>query len=208
MEQHSWLEEFKRVGALWIHDGNPKRPHALLTSGKHSNGFFNASKVIARPDLLGAIVLELADRCQLKSLSIDWVVGSALGAVTIAHAFAYHLRRNMAFTEKADDGTKKMVLARFDIEAADHVLIVEDVMTTGGTTLETIAAIEATGAKVLEPIVVIANRSGTHELNGRRLASLIELSIDAWAPEECPLCTRGSVALRPKKNWDKLTAEF
>jgi orotate phosphoribosyltransferase len=212
LQEKSWTETFSDMGALWIHDNNPARPHALLTSGKHSNGFFNATKVIENPALLEEACVDMwahhADSLPGQS-ACDRVIGSAFGAITIAHVIAQMLNVQMGFTEpvETDDG-KQMVLKRFALSEGDRVLIVEDVMTTGGTNRKTIKTIEAAGAEVLPVLPVLVNRSGMTELDGRRIIALIDHSMPMWEPEECPLCKQGSEALRPKGNWDKLNAHY
>ncbi len=208
----TWRTKFSEVGALWIHDGNPKRPHALLTSGNHSNGFFNASKVITYPSMLEEACADIlhhhADDLPVRN-EMAWVVGSAFGAITIAHTIALYYGTKTAFTEPVmtDEG-KQMQLKRFDIVAGDKVLVVEDVMTTGGTTRKTIAQLEEVGADVYPAIVVLVNRSGITELDGRKIIALIDYPMPMWIPDECPLCEQDSEAIRPKGNWAALNASY
>ena len=210
--QEIWIEELNRLGSLWIHDGNPKRPHALLTSGKHSDGFFNASLLVEQPVLLSSACLELISVMRSKmiagrvedALPVGRVVGSALGAVTIAHEVARHLKVKCGYTESVDG---QMHPKRFDV-TGEQVLVVEDVMTTGGTTRKTVRALEAEGATVLPVIGCIVNRSGKSHLDGRPIVALVSRKLPIWAPEECPLCRAGSEALRPKANWAELNAQY
>lgn len=224
--QDHWILQFQKAGALWFHDGNTKRPHALLTSGNHSDGFFNAGKIIFDDPLLAqklCIPLRVAINRALD-LSGPWfplhrVVGSAFGAVTLAANLAAEYNRAndadyfktaFAFTEQVSAGEdKQMVLnSRFVITPDEKILVVEDVVTTGGTTLKTIAALEEKGAKVLPVIGAILNRSGNHNLGKRKIAALINLPMNIWTKEECPLCQSGSEAVRPKTHWAQLTADY
>jgi orotate phosphoribosyltransferase len=203
-----WKETFTQRGAIWVHDGNAARPHALLTSGLHSNGFVNCSRVTEDPRLLMEIVAApdgLAGRLTDK---VDWVIGSALGAVTFSFAVAHFLGAQSGFTEK--DG-ETMKLARFEIKPGEKVLIVEDTISTGGSTLKTIEGVRAAGvaeACILPYIVCLVNRSGAPTLNGRELRAVITPSIQNWTEGECPLCKSGSKAVRPKANWGALTAKM
>lgn len=206
---NQWASHFARLGALWIHDGNPENPHALLTSGMHSAGFFNATEVVKEPcvtqcacqELSRRIITELAKN-DLPEKSPQVVIGSAFGAITIAHECAKFLSARMAFTEKADG---KMSLKRFFVTDGERALVVEDVITTGTTTQKTIAELEQRGAYVLPVIAAFTNRSGKDTLNGKKIVSLIEHPMPTWTPAECPLCKDGSKVLRPKVHWDELS---
>jgi len=200
----NWLEEFARLDALWIHDGNPAHPHALLTSGMHSAGFFNATKVAERPCVLQSACGELSHRINilLQNDVPHVVVGSAFGAITIAHECAKTLNARTMFTQKVRG---EMRLERFSIKPGTNVVVVEDVMTTGDTTLKTIKELEELRAFVLPEIGVLVNRSGTKELEGRNIVSLIDHPMPEWKEKNCPLCKAGSKAVRPKEHWEELT---
>lgn len=206
-----WIEEFKRLGAYWRHDGNPKRPHALLTSGNHSNGFFNATKVTEQPRILDMACSDLLENLHFSKHMIPHkVIGSAMGAITIAHEFGRQLGIRAGFTEPVEDPYygKQMKLKRFNLARSERVLVVEDVLTTGATTEKTITEIKSHDACIYPMICVLVNRSGKRSLGVKRVVSLINRHMPIWAPEECPLCKDGSEAVRPKDNWDRLTAEY
>lgn len=219
-DEEEWMRVFTERGAFWLHDENPKRPHALLTSGMHSNGFFNGSKVIEDPEVLGKAMHDLFQKIEQEGgelprtvgdrLKRDVVViGSALGACDLSYELGRILQCKRGFTEPVEeDGKKTMVLKRFEIPADKHVLVVEDVFTTGGTTEQTIASIEKKGATVWPILGVLVNRSGKSNLGDRKVAAVIDRPMPMWAPEECPLCQAGSEAIRPKGNWDRLTAQY
>lgn len=203
----NWEQRFVELGALWIHDENPQHPHALLTSGMHSSGFFNATSVIEHPHILEQACQELMKRTsnylQLKGEpSPKVVIGSAYGAITIAHECAKSIGARMAFTEKEQGG---MTLSHFSLQKNEYVIPVEDVLTTGRTTLKTISAIYRHDAIVLPVIAVFVNRSGKNTLDGRKIISLVENPMPKWEKGECPHCKEGSEALRPKTHWRELT---
>ncbi len=203
-----WKSTFQKQDAIWIHDNKPARPHALLTSGLHSNGFVNCSLVTQDAALLKTIVSGpdgLAPRLLDKP---DWVIGSALGAVTFAYAVALQLGANAGFTEK--DG-EAMKLARFEVKPGQKILVVEDTISTGGSTLKTIEGIQKAGVpaeNILPYIVCLVNRSGSSSLGGRELRALLTLDIHNWAADDCPLCKMGSQVVRPKANWAALTGAY
>ena len=201
-----WQNVFQEKGAVWIHDGKPTRPHALLTSGMHSDGFVNCTKVTQTPELLQRILSDPHGlQLKLPTEKIDWVIGSAAGAVTFAYAVALALNVNAAFTEKDGDAMK---LSRFEVGPTERVLVVEDTISTGGSTLKTIEGIKQSGvddARILPYIICLVNRSGSTQLNGREIRSLLSPDIHMWNGEDCPLCKKGSQAVRPKSHWADLT---
>ncbi len=207
--EEAWMGFFASIDALWIHDGNPRRPHALLTSGNHSDGYFNGSFIIQRPAILSQACSDLILNCEKEYdfQLISRVVGSAMGAVTMAYEVACQLESATAFTEPTPD-EREMILKRFEIKEGEFVLVVEDVITTGGTTLKTISSLEKAGAQILPVILVIFNRSGKKKLEGRRIVALIDRALSVWPPEDCPLCGMGSEPVRPKANWQELTAQY
>ncbi|HRZ30636.1 MAG TPA: phosphoribosyltransferase family protein [Candidatus Paceibacterota bacterium] len=213
------MELFTKMGAFWPHDGNPARPHAELTSGNHSGGFFNGSKVIEDPEItrraMEDLYLKISRVDYMDSNREYWVVGSALGACSLAHAMAQAIGCKCAFTEPViKDEKKVMELKRFEIPSHATAIVVEDVLTTGGTTKQTIHALETQAISVFGQIGVLVNRSGESSIDGVSyhnrfgVVSLIEKPMPIWTPEECPLCKQGSKAVRPKGNWLALTAEY
>ena len=203
-----WATEFGRLNALWIHSGNMAHPHAILTSGKHSSGYFNATKVVEQTGVLQSVCEALADKVSAvlsKESGHQYprvVVGSAYGAITIAHECAKRLGARMAFTEKENGA---MLLTRFSVSKDERALVVEDVLSTGETTMKTIAELSRHGAYVEPVIGVLVNRYGKDTLNGRKIVSLIENPMPMWEPEDCPMCKEGSSALKPKDHWIELT---
>lgn len=201
-----WRRVFEEQGAIWMHDGRPSRPHALLTSGLHSDGFVNCTAITQRPTLLWHIMSAPEGLpARLPQQPVDWVIGSAYGAITLAHAVALRLRAQAGFTEK--DG-EEMKLARFEIPSGARVLVVEDTITTGGSTLKTIEGLARAGVppgNLLPYVVCLVNRSGKDSLGGFRLCALITLDIHTWQPGDCPLCQAGSQPVRPKAHWKELT---
>lgn len=216
----AWVRVYKQKGALWIHDGNPQCPHVLLTSGKHSDGFFNSELVMEDPSSLDkacAFLLHLLEKeeAQLGPLGADRVVGPAMGAITLAHDMARHISRQQnsqclrSYVEKEGEGKdKRMVFRRTSVCPGEQVLLVEDVLTTGESIeLAAEAVIQAGG--ILRPCVaVLVNCSGLAEIGGKKIIALIDHPIHNWGREGCPLCASGSEAIRPKisDNWERLNS--
>jgi orotate phosphoribosyltransferase len=164
----------------------------------------NCTKVTQQPFVLQDAVTEGLSP-QLSDLRPDWVIGSAFGAITFAHAVAHYLIARAGFTEKDGDAMK---LARFEIAPNETVLVVEDTISTGGSTKKTIEGIIASGVddkQILPYIIALVNRSGSEDLAGRKIRALLTPVIHAWTPSECPLCKAGSQPVRPKVHWNELT---
>jgi orotate phosphoribosyltransferase len=217
--EQGWFDEYAKRGALWLHDGNPKRPHALLTSGKHSNGFFNSELVLENPFLLDEASYDLVAALRGQGIDledIDRVVGPAMGAITLAHDVALHVTLETpsrhclrAYTEKETGGDSKlMVFKKTMIRSGERILAVEDVITTGDSVEMTATAVTNVGGIVLPFVAVLVNRSGVKEMNSRKIVALIDRSMPTWDAEGCPLCKEGSEAIRPKgtENWARLNA--
>lgn len=218
--QDEWIHEYQEKNALWIHDGNPKRPHALLTSGKHSNGFFNSRLVIPDEALLRDAAFDLLLRFNQQGGDI-WrirgVVGPQTGATKLAELISDQIvsyTGNPCFSVSPAkhewEGKKSML---FDNAALDRlpnqsVLLCEDVLSTGGSIELTTTTTTDAGGIALPFILVLVNRSGLTEVSGKKIIALIDHPMPMWMPEECPLCRQGSEALRPKENWARLNVPY
>lgn len=212
-----WKAQYESLGALWIHDGNPLRPHAELTSGKHSSGFFNSELVMEDPLVLEEAAQALVHKmvgCGLNLDHMDRVVGPAMGAITLAHDLARVIakRRGVAclraYAEKHESGSVRFKRTIF--HRGELVLLCEDVITTGGSARKVNLAVLEQGARVLPFVAALVNRSDVTEIDGCTIVALVEHPMPQWEADVCPLCTQGSEALKPKVagNWDKLNASY
>ncbi|HET8574607.1 MAG TPA: hypothetical protein VFM02_00340 [Candidatus Paceibacterota bacterium] len=210
-----WLSVYRQKDAFWIHDGNPKRPHALLASGRHSNSFFFNNRITEDPRLCHEACLSLVELLgkEIDIGKIDRVVGSAPGAIAIAFATAWHIhqkRKNgcfFAYTEKETYvGKSRMFLKDFVLNPRERVLMTEDVVTTGESVHLAEEAITAAGGMVFPVVLAFVNRSGLGVIDGKKVIALVDHPSAEWSPKECPLCKKGSEAIRPKEhgNWERL----
>jgi len=179
------LDLFRRVGALL-------EGHFRLTSGLHSPGYLQCALVLQHPREAEACGAGIADR--VRGLAPTVVLSPALGGIVIGHEVARALGVRAIFAER-QDGT--LTLRRgFSLDAADRVLVVEDVVTTGGSTRETIEAARAAGARVVGAAAII-DRSGGNQNLDVPFHALATVSLPTYQPDACPLCARGEPVVKP-----------
>jgi len=179
------LSLFRRVGALL-------EGHFRLTSGLHSSGYLQCALVLQHPREAEACGVGIAER--VRSLAPTVVLSPALGGIVIGHEVARALGVRAIFAER-QDGT--LTLRRgFSLGAGDRVLVVEDVVTTGGSTRETIDVARAQGASVVGAAAIIDRSGGSQNLDVP-FHALATVSLPTYQPDACPLCARGEPVVKP-----------
>jgi orotate phosphoribosyltransferase len=164
--------------------------HFLLSSGKHSDQYVQCAKVLRFPDQAEKVLKPVVE--QLKSLKIDKVVGPAMGGVIVSYEIGRQLGKESIFTERKDG---VMELRRgFEIKAGERVIITEDVVTTGKSTIETKKVLESLGAEVLGVACIADRRAQGVEID-IPIYSAIKLEITAWDPSDCPVCKENKLPL-------------
>ncbi|MGD9473464.1 MAG: orotate phosphoribosyltransferase [Eubacteriaceae bacterium] len=164
--------------------------HFLLSSGKHSDQYVQCAKVLRFPDQAEKVLKPVVE--QLKSLKIDKVVGPAMGGVIVSYEIGRQLGKESIFTERKDG---VMELRRgFEIKAGERVIITEDVVTTGKSTIETKKVLESLGAEVLGVACIADRRAQCVEID-MPIYSAIKLEITAWDPSDCPVCKENKLPL-------------
>jgi orotate phosphoribosyltransferase len=185
MNDEALLDLFRRSGALL-------EGHFRLSSGLHSPGYLQCALVLQHPEHAAALGKALAAR--LQDLRATVVLSPALGGLIIGHEVARALRTRAIFAERTDG---ELSLRRgFTLGEADHVLVVEDVITTGGSTRETIQVARAAGAHVVGAAAVV-DRSGGRAALDVPLFALMKIDLATYEPERCPLCARGIAVTKP-----------
>jgi len=178
MNQEQVLELFRRTNAML-------EGHFLLSSGRHSNRYFQCALLLADPRKAEQLARGLALQLEVAA---DIVVGPALGAVTWAHEMARALGLSSYFVERVNE---RFALRRgFQLQAGQRVLVVEDVLTTGKSVREVFEVIRAAGAQPIG-VASIINRSGVDnpfEEDGLPFWRLADVDVQSWTPDECPLC--------------------
>jgi len=177
-----------------------RQGHFELTSGLHSGTYVQCALALQYPKYAEQLGRALA--AEFMDLRIDCVASPALGGVILGHEVARAIPARgdglpvrAIFVER--DATGSMTLRRgFRVEPDEHVLVVEDVWTTGGSTCETIRVLEEAGARVVAAGALIDRSGGKIELPVRTEA-LLELKIESYDADSCPLCRNGGVAMKP-----------
>lgn len=180
------LEVLKEAGVLL-------EGHFILTSGKHSDKYLQCAKIFRNTKYSEELCASLA--AQFEDEAIDVVIGPAMGAVQMAYEVSRHIGCENYFTER-ENGV--MTLRRgFQLSPGMKCLLVEDVVTTGGSVREVIDIVEKAGANVVG-IGLIVDRTGGKIDFGYPLRSVISLDVKAYEPDKCPLCEEGKIpAIKP-----------
>jgi orotate phosphoribosyltransferase len=185
MTRDELLDLFRRSGALL-------EGHFRLTSGLHSSGYLQCALVLQHPAHAEALGRAVADRT--RSLRPTAVLSPALGGVVIGHEVGRALGVRALFAERQDG---ELTLRRgFVIAENDRVLVVEDVLTTGGSTRETMQVARASGGQVVGAASIV-NRSGGRAEFDVPFASLLDVDLPTYEPDKCPLCAQGLPVVKP-----------
>ncbi len=175
--------------------GAHRRGHFLLSSGLHSGDYLQCALYLALPSRAERAGRALAERLTAAGLVPDVVMAPAMGGLIIGHEVARALDRPFLFTERADG---RMTLRRgFELGAGRDVVIVEDVVTTGRSTLEVVALVEAVGSRVIAVAALVDRTGGSGPFDPIPFVSLVDVTFPTWSPSECPLCADGRPIDRP-----------
>jgi orotate phosphoribosyltransferase len=188
LKEHEIEEILKKTGAML-------KGHFLLSSGKHSDQYFQCAKVLQHPEYCEMLCRELAKALKEKGITeIQAVVAPAIGGILVSYELARALKTRGLFTER-ENGV--MTLRRgFSINAGEKILVAEDVITTGGSVKEVIDAVKNLGGDVVG-VAAIINRSGGKADLSVPIVALINTDTAVYEPEECPLCAQGLPAVKP-----------
>jgi len=177
--------------------------HFLLSSGLHSNKYIQCALVLQYPDITekiaDALIMKLLDTIGDKISSVTYILSPAIGGIVIGQEIARLLTRKFNRTVKSIFTEREnglMVLRRgFKISDSDKVIIVEDVITTGGTTKELVELVKNFNAELISCLCII-DRSKNINL-GYPLTSLEKINIDTYQSENCPLCKQNIPLIKP-----------
>src|ERR1700722_5969710 len=189
-QAESILEIFRSTGAYL-------QGHFRLTSGLHSAEYLQCALVLQYPAAAEKLGRLLAEHLREHAPDgVKLIVSPALGGLIIGHEVARAIGARFIFTER-DPNTKEMALRRgFTVSPGEPALVVEDVITTGGSTQDVIEVLTGAGAKVLAAGSII-DRSGGHASVGVPRVALATLQVAAHYPEQCPMCALGIPVVKP-----------
>ena len=175
------------VKELLLKHGAILEGHFLLTSGLHSGMYVEKFQVLQYPKATEKLCEGFAEK--FKDEKIDVVIGPVTGGIILAHETAKHFGTRAIFAER-DNG--RMTIKRgFEIQPGERVLIVEDIVTTGGSVMEVIDVVREWGG-IVAGVVMLVDRSGGTVDFGVPAKALLTLKIDTFTPENCPLCKAGT----------------
>lgn len=184
------LELFQESGAYL-------KGHFRLTSGLHSPEYLQCALVLQHPrhaETLGKVLGESISELP-GAEKIDTVVSPAMGGLIIGHEVARALGARHIFTER--DAERKMTLRRgFTVQPGEKIVVIEDVITTGGSSAEVVELLRAAGAEVVAAGSII-DRSGGHASLGVPRVALATMNVVSWEPDACPLCAQGLPVVKP-----------
>jgi orotate phosphoribosyltransferase len=185
LTENNILEIFKKTGALL-------QGHFLLTSGRHSNIYFQCAKVLQYPEYTEQVCSIIAG--YFKDYEIDTVISPAMGGIIVGQEVARQLKKRSIFAERED---KKLTLRRgFTIDRGEKVLVCEDVVTTGGSVFEVINIVKEHGGEVAG-VGYIVDRSNGRVDFGFPQKSTMKMEVISYLPEECPLCKENIPLVKP-----------
>lgn len=185
MQEKEILEIFEKTGALL-------RGHFLLTSGRHSNVYFQCAKVLQYPDIttkLSEIIVE-----KFQHTQIDTVIAPALGGIIVGQEVARQLNKRFIFAEREN---KMLELRRgFSLSAGERVLVCEDVVTTGGSVFEVIEIVRSFGALPVGVGFIVDRSNGKVDFGVPKVATMV-LDAVSFEPDSCELCGQGIPFIKP-----------
>lgn len=181
LEKDKAIEIFTQSGALM-------EGHFRLTSGRHSNQYMQCAQVLQYPQYTEQLCRHLADKFEDEKVEV--VIGPAMGGIIVSYEVARQLKVPGIFCERQDG---EMTLRRgFEIKPGQRVLVVEDVVTTGGSVDEVIKIVREAGG-VVAGVGVLVDRSNGKVDFGVRKEAVLTMDIKSWEAQECPLCAEGKI---------------
>ena len=185
LSERETLELYEKTGALM-------RGHFRLTSGLHSDIYLQSALVLQYPEHAARLGEALA--APFTDARAQTVLAPAIGGILVAHEVARALGVRALFSER-EDGAMRLRRG-FTLTPGERCLVVEDIITTGGSTREVVECVRASGGSVIGVGSLIDRSGGTAAFDVKR-ASLATVSASTWPPEACPLCKSGGHAIKP-----------
>lgn len=196
------------IAQIYENAGALLKGHFLLSSGKHSPFYLQSAKVLENPKVANALAYELALQIHNAEVAVDCICSPALGGILAGYELARALGVRFIFTERVEN---VMTLRRgFGVRPKEKILICEDIITTGGSAMESAKVVKALGAEVVG-FAALANRGICNRFNVLRnietpdckldeslpLFALEDFVFETYEAKDCPLCKQGSKAIKP-----------
>ncbi len=172
---------------VFIDSGAMLTGHFKLTSGRHSDVYFEKFTILRQPPYVERLCREMANL--FRADSIQLVVGPTTGGVLIAYEVAKALGTDSIYAEASEDGTSRIFKRGFSIQPGTRVLIVDDILTTGRSVREVIELCRGCDADIAG-IGLLLDRSGGKVTFDYPLKALATVSAESWEPSDCPLCRK------------------
>jgi len=169
--------------------------HFKLTSGKHSEWYFEKIRLIEKPAALERIVDLLVDKIRREVPDFDYVVSPAYGAIAIGFLAALKLGKTFAFSQRVEE--KMSFRSGFSGLDGKRAVIVEDILTTGGSLVEVVESLKARRTSIAGIYVLVDRSAGTVPIEGKPVGSLLALKVEAFEPDVCPFCAKGLPLTKP-----------
>ncbi len=171
--------------------------HFLLASGRHSAKYLEKFQVLQWPERTERLCGGIVDR--VRGLGADTVAGPTTGGIILAHEVGRQLRTRAVYAERAETGPGRVLRRGFQMRPGERVIVVDDIMSTGGSVEETIAAVQAAGGTVLAAAVLVDRSAGeaATRLKEIPLYALWEVAIEVYDPASCPQCAAGEPVRKP-----------
>ncbi len=169
--------------------------HFKLTSGKHSEWYFEKIRLIEKPAALEKIVDLLVNKIRKEVPHFDVIVSPAYGAIAIGFLAALKLGKKFAFSQRVNE--KMSFRSGFSGLDGSRAVIVEDILTTGGSIQEVVESLKAREVGIAGTYVLVDRTAGTVPIEGRPVGSLLALKVEAFEPDICPFCQKGLALTKP-----------
>jgi orotate phosphoribosyltransferase len=184
----------REVERIFREAGAFREGHFVLASGKHSPRYLEKFQVLQWPMRTAALCTDIAEWA--RSLAPRTVAGPTTGGIILAHEVARQMELRAVYAERSEAGRGREFRRGFELGSGERVLVVDDIMTTGGSVQETLDAVRATGAQVVGAAVLV-DRSGGAASPDVPLHALWTVDIPAYAPDDCPQCAEGVPLVKP-----------
>ena len=189
------LNADEKVLALFKDSDALLQGHFKLTSGKHSEWYFEKIRLIEKPAALERIIGLLVEKIRAEKKDFEYIVSPAYGAIAIGFLAALKLGKKFAFTQRLDE--KMSFRSGFTGLDDSKAIIVEDILTTGGSINEVVECLKLRGVEVAGIYVLVDRTAGEVLIKSRPVGSLLALKVEAYEPEACPFCRKGILLTKP-----------